>query len=100
MIIGLTLGTISGTVYGGVDELANAFVMLLQMTALPYIVLSLIVGIGGLNPAKVTKTLKISLLILMSLSAAVLAFILLAPIAFPDWQSADFYSINTISTIP
>ena len=100
MIIGLTLGTISGTVYGGVDELANAFVMLLQMTALPYIVLSLIVGIGGLNPAKVTKTLKISLLILMSLSAAVLAFILLAPIAFPDWQSADFYSINTISTMP
>ncbi|KGJ92869.1 cation:dicarboxylate symporter family transporter [Colwellia psychrerythraea] len=100
MLIGLTLGTLSGTVYTGVEELANAFVMLLQMTALPYIALSLIVGIGGLNPEKVTKTLKLSLFILITLLAIVLAFILLAPIAFPDWQSADFYSINTINTTP
>ena len=100
MVIGLTLGSLSDTVYVGVDEIANAFVMLLQMTALPYIALSLIVGIGGLNPAKVTKTLKISLLILMALLTIVLTFILLAPIAFPNWQSADFYSLNTVSTTP
>ncbi len=100
MMVGLTLGTLTSTVYLGVDELADGFVMLLQMTALPYIALSLIVGIGGLNPSKVTNTLKTSLIILMTLLAIVLTFILLAPIAFPDWESADFYSINTISTAP
>lgn len=100
MVVGLTLGTLSSTVYFGVNELANAFVMLLQMTAIPYIVLSLIIGIGSLSPKKVTKTLKITLVILLSLLAVVLTFILLAPIAFPDWKSADFYSLNTISTTP
>ena len=100
MMIGLTLGTQSSTVYVGVNELANAFVMLLQMTALPYIALSLIVGIGSLSPTKVTNTLKITLVILMALLAIVVGFILLAPIAFPNWVSADFYSLNTISTTP
>ncbi len=100
MVIGLTLGSFSSSVYLGVDELANAFVMLLQMTAIPYIALSLMVGIGSLSPAKVTITLKKTLVILLALLAIVLVFILLAPISFPNWQSADFYSLNTISTAP
>lgn len=100
MLLGLTLGAVSSRVYLGVDELANAFVMLLQMTALPYIALSLIVGIGSLSLEKANKTLKITLLILMALLLVVVAFILLAPIAFPNWKSADFYSLNTISTTP
>lgn len=100
MIIGLTLGSFSSSVYLGVDELANAFVMLLQMTAIPYIALSLIVGIGSLSPAKVSSTLKKTLVILLALLAVVLVFILLAPISFPNWKSADFYSLNTISTAP
>ena len=100
MIAGLMLGTFSSDVYKGVDELANIFVMLLQMTAIPYVALSLIIGIGSLSPAKVTRTLKKTLGILSVLLTTVISFILLAPIAFPDWQSADFYSINTVSTAP
>jgi len=100
MIAGLILGSFSSSVYLGVDELANAFVMLLQMTAIPYIALSLIVGIGSLSPSKVTTTLKKTLVILLALLSIVLVFILLAPISFPNWKSADFYSLNTISTSP
>jgi proton glutamate symport protein len=100
MMIGLVLGSLSSSIYVGVNELANAFVMLLQMTALPYIALSLIVGIGSLSPLKVTNTLKVTLVILLALLAVVITFILLAPIAFPNWKSADFYSLNTISTTP
>ncbi len=100
MIIGLTLGAFSSSVYLGVNELANGFVMLLQMTAIPYIALSLIIGIGSLSPAKVTSVLKKSLIILFTLLSVVLVFILLAPISFPNWESADFYSLNTISTAP
>ncbi len=96
MFLGLAIGAYTSTVFVGVDAIANAFVMLLQMTALPYISLSLITGIGGLSPLKAARTLKTSLFILLMLLITVLTFILLAPIAFPDWTNADFYSASTI----
>ncbi len=99
MIAGLVVGATTSTVFTGVNEIANAFVMLLQMTALPYISLSLITGIGGLSSTRISSTIKKSLTILLSLISLVLFFILLAPIAFPSWQSADFYSVNTIKTV-
>ena len=100
MFIGLVIGATTSTVYTGVNEVANSFVMLLQMTALPYIALSLIIGIGSLSAHKVSSAIKKSLTILISLIALVLFYILLTPIAFPNWKSADFYSLNTIKTVP
>jgi len=99
MMFGLLIGATTFTVYPGVNEVADAFVTLLQMTALPYISLSLITGIGGLSSNQISNTIKTSVLILVSLIALVLFFILLSPIAFPHWQSADFYSVNTIKTV-
>ena len=99
MFFGVLVGITSKTVYPGVKEIADAFVMLLQMTALPYIALSLIIGIGGLSAHRISGTIKKSLLILFSLTAIVLLFILLTATAFPDWESADFYSLSTIKTV-
>ena len=96
MSFGLAIGAYTSTVYMGVDAIANAFVMLLQMTALPYISLSLIVGIGGLSSTGLSSTFKKTLLILFISIATVLFFIFLAPIAFPDWVSAEFYSVETV----
>jgi Na+/H+-dicarboxylate symporter len=96
MTLGLTVGAFTSTVFMGVDTIANAFVMLLQMTVLPYISLSLIVGIGGLSATGLSSTFKQSLLILLLLMATVLFFIFLAPVAFPDWTTAEFYSVETI----
>ena len=96
MFAGLVIGAFNSTVFPGVGALADAFVMLLQMTALPYISLSLIVGIGGLSPFEARSTFKQSMLILVTLMLTVLVFILLAPISFPDWENAEFYSANTI----
>ncbi|MGL1956236.1 MAG: cation:dicarboxylase symporter family transporter [Colwellia sp.] len=99
MVIGLIVGATTSTVFFGVDEVANAFVMLLQMTAIPYISLSLIIGLGSLSAIDTRSTFKKALLFLVALLATVLFFIFLAPIAFPNWQSADFYSLNTIKTV-
>jgi len=96
MLFGLAIGSYTSTVYPGVDATSKAFVMLLQMTALPYIALSLITGIGGLSPLKAAQTFKISFVILLTLLVTVLSFIFLAPIAFPDWINADFYSASTV----
>lgn len=98
MVLGLFIGANTTTVYTGVDSVANAFVMLLQMTALPYIALSLIIGIGSLSAEQVRNGFKQSFIILLAMVLLVLLYILLAPIAFPNWISADFYSLNTIKT--
>lgn len=96
MSLGLAIGAYTSTVFMGVDAIANAFVMLLQMTALPYISLSLIVGIGGLSSEGLGSTFRKSLLIILSSIAMALFFIFLSPIAFPDWISAEFYSVETV----
>jgi Na+/H+-dicarboxylate symporter len=96
MALGLGLGAYTSNVIVGIDALANAFVMLLQMTALPYISLSLIVGIGGLSPTGLSRTFKQTLLILFISIAVVLFYIFLSPIAFPDWVTAEFYSVETV----
>ena len=96
MFAGLLIGSYSGVVFTGVSTIADAFVTLLQMTALPYIALSLMVGIGGLSPVQARNTFKQCLIILALMLLITLAFILLAPISFPDWPNADFYSANTI----
>ncbi|MGB1262401.1 MAG: cation:dicarboxylate symporter family transporter [Cognaticolwellia sp.] len=96
MTLGLIIGGFNVTLYAMVNHLADAFIMLLQMTALPYISLSLMVGIGGLSASKAKSALKSSVLLLILLIALMLCFILLAPLSFPNWQTAEFYSANTI----
>ena len=95
MLSGLLLGTITSTVFFGVGAVADAFILLLQMTALPYVSISLIAGIGGLAPQQARAAFKQSLPVILTLIALSLVFILLAPIAFPDWENASFYSANT-----
>lgn len=96
MTMGLIIGSFSVTLYSTVNHLADAFVMLLQMTALPYISLSLMVGIGGLSANKAKSALKSTIILVILLIALMLCFILMAPLSFPSWQTAEFYSANTV----
>ena len=56
ILVGLGLGLALGLYLGERAEpfrlLADAFVRLLQMTVLPYVTVSLIAGIGSLDPAR------------------------------------------------
>ena len=96
MTMGLIIGSFSVTLYSTVNHLADAFVMLLQMTARPYISLSLMVGIGGLSASKAKSALKSTIILVILLIALMLCFILMAPLSFPSWQTAEFYSANTV----
>ncbi len=96
MTIGLIIGSLGSPLFSTVNHLANAFVMLLQMTALPYISLSLMVGIGSLSASKAKSALKSSVVLTLLLISVMLCFILIAPLSFPNWQTAEFYSANTI----
>jgi Na+/H+-dicarboxylate symporter len=66
------------------------------MTILPYIMLSLITGLGHLSYAEVkTLVLKVGSLMLGSWGLAFTA-ILLMPLAFPARQSASFFSTSLV----
>jgi Na+/H+-dicarboxylate symporter len=49
MFLGIACGIFFGEAVGFLEIVGNAFIKLLQMTILPYILVSLVYGIGGLT---------------------------------------------------
>lgn len=96
MVIGLIAGAKSTSLFWGVGAIADSFFTLLQMTALPYISLSLIAGVGKLSPRFIKETLKSSLTMFFALLAICVSVILLSSLVFPDWLNANFYNANTL----
>ncbi len=96
MLLGLLAGLTSSDLFWGVDAIADSFYTLLQMTALPYISLSLIAGVGKLTPRFIKETLRASLLMFSVLLGICLIVILSGSFAFPDWLNANFYNANTV----
>ena len=96
VVLGLALGIVVGVCVGELTaflhSIGKAFILLLQMTLLPYISLSLITGLGHLSYQEVkTLVLKVGGLLICSWVLA-FAAILLIPFTFPAWQSASFFS--------
>jgi len=100
MVLGIFTGIFFGELVGFLDIIGNAFIRLLQMTILPYILASLILGIGGLTFEKARLlTVKAGLLLLVTWVIA-FAFILLMPLGFPQWESASFFSTSLVEFPP
>jgi Na+/H+-dicarboxylate symporter/ABC-type amino acid transport substrate-binding protein len=100
VFIGLGLGIGVGIFFGeGVAFLqlgGDAFIALLQITVIPYVMVALITSVGRLTLSD-AKALGVRggsvLLLLWALGVAV---VLSAPLAFPHWPSASFFSASTI----
>jgi Na+/H+-dicarboxylate symporter len=104
ILVGLVLGVATGLLLG--DDaapfrfLAGGFIRLLQMTVLPYITVSLIAGIGGLDPATARRLfLRVGALTLV-LWALALGAVFLMPLAFPVLESASFFSTTLLEERP
>ena len=96
IVTGLTLGILVGLFVGekalAIQWIGDVWIRLMQMTVLPYVVVSLISGVGSLDKV-LAKSLAIRgglLLLLFWLVSAVIIFAM--PLAFPQWQDAAFYS--------
>jgi Na+/H+-dicarboxylate symporter/ABC-type amino acid transport substrate-binding protein len=101
ILIGLGLGIACGFFFGEycgfLSIIGDAFIQLLQMTILPYIVASLILGIGGLS-YKQAKLLALRGGIIMLLFWVIsFTVILLLPLSFPKWETASFFSTSLVS---
>lgn len=100
VLIGLGLGILAGVFLGEeaafLKVLGDAFIQLLQMTVLPYMMVSLITGLGGLSYREAASLGRSCGLLLLVLWTMGLAMVLILPLAYPDWETASFFSTSLI----
>ncbi len=93
ILLGVVMGILSGIFFGEycapLGSIGNAFIGLLQMTILPYIIVSLILAIGSLRYGQ-TGLLAVRASVLQRMfRGIVFAIILLMLLSFPKWESAS-----------
>jgi len=100
ILIGLTLGVLLGLVVGEyaapLRTVGNAFIALLQMTVLPYIMVALVISIGALSPQRAWQLAKKAGLLLLAFWALGIAVVVIIPLAFPDLTTASFFSTSLV----
>jgi Na+/H+-dicarboxylate symporter len=101
-MIGLGLGIASGLFIGepmGVLKvLGDVFIRLLQMTVLPYVMVSLIAGLGRLDYREAKRLGLWGGGLLVLLWAMAFAMVAAMPLAFPDLLTASFFSSSLVES--
>lgn len=99
IISGLILGTLTGLFFGeeaaGLGLLADVWIGLMQMTILPYVIVSLIVGLGQLDSALARQLAVRGGLLMLVFWAIGLLVVAVMPMAFPVFENAAFYSVHS-----
>lgn len=100
VLIGLVLGVIAGVVFGEwmshLKIIGDVFVGLLQMTVLPYIVVSLVYSLGRLSYEEIGLLAKKSGAFILIFWGIAIFIIVSMVIAFPSWPSAAFFTTSLI----
>ena len=94
---GVAVGLFLGDLAGSLNVAADAYVKLLQMTVLPYVVVSIIIGLGSLSLVQ-AKTLALrGGAVLLLLWALALAVVFMFPLMLPPQQTASFFSTTLLA---
>ena len=101
IIIGMALGILCGLFWGTrvawLGPIGIGYILLLQMTILPYIIASLTVGIGSLTYEQARQVaVKVGLITLIIWGLGFALFFTL-PLVFPNLETAAFFSDVTLS---
>jgi Na+/H+-dicarboxylate symporter len=101
ILLGLLLGVLVGLFFGEYSArlqiIGDAFIKLLQMSILPYIVVSLITGIGSLSFVQAKSLARKAGVLLLLFWAVGFFMILVLPLAFPEVDSGSFFSTSLIA---
>jgi Na+/H+-dicarboxylate symporter/ABC-type amino acid transport substrate-binding protein len=99
-MIGLGLGVAAGLFFGepmGALKVAgDVFIRLLQMTVLPYVMVSLIAGLGRLDYDEARRLGLWGGGLLVVLWAMAFAMVAVMPLAFPSIESGSFFSTSLV----
>lgn len=97
LILGIITGIIVGEPAGHLGILGDAYIRLLQMTVLPYVLVSIIGGIGRLDAAMAANIGIRAGKIILFVWLAVMLTLLLLPLAYPQWETAGFFSTSLVT---
>ena len=100
ILLGLFAGVAVGLFFGEkaavLDWAADGFVKLLQMTVLPYVVVSIVSSLGRLTVGE-AKLLGLRVgAVVVGLWLLALAFAFLIPMTFPNIENASFFSTTLV----
>lgn len=97
LFLGILTGIFIGEPAGNLKIIGSAYIGLLQMTVLPYVLVSIIGGLGRLD-ADMAKNIGIKAgLIIVFVWLATMATLLLLPLAYPEWETAGFFSTSLVT---
>jgi len=101
VIFALTLGIMSGLFFGEVmghlEILGTAYIRLLQMTVLPYVLVSIIGGLGRLDAQMASRIGLKALRVILLIWFAVMITLVLLPMAYPNWETSGFFSTSLLA---
>ena len=97
LIAGVAVGLFFGEYVAFLDVAGKAFVRLLQMTVVPYVTVSMIIGMGRLDYHEAgSLARKCGAYLLLLWGVAILTLVAI-PLAFPDWEAASFFSTSLVT---
>ncbi len=96
VLSGVALGVFLGAWAAPFQVLGDIYVGLLQMTVLPYIVVSLICKIGGFTYDRAAQVARHGTVVLLGLWGVALALVMLLPLSLPDWEAGSFFSASLV----
>lgn len=97
---GIAAGLLAGEYCAPLGILGDIFVGLLQMTVLPYIVVSLIVNVGRLTMSTFRQLAGAALCVLAVLWLLLAIVVMVLPSALPAWQSGNFFTTGLLDKPP
>ena len=100
VLAALFLGIGTGLFFGELTEplqvVGDAFIQLLQMAVLPYVVVSLIAGLGSLSVGEARQLASRGGAVLLSLWALAFLLVALTPLCFPESQEGTFFRAESL----
>lgn len=97
LMLGIFTGIFVGEPAGDLEIIGNVYIRLLQMTVLPYVLVSIIGGLGRLDSDMASSIGLRAVKVILILWLAVMLTLLLLPLAYPNWQTSGFFSTSMIA---
>jgi len=97
LFLGISAGVIFGEIMGGLKIMGTAYIRLLQMTVLPYVLVSIIGGLGRLDANTASRIGMKAVRIILLVWLAVMLTLVLLPLAYPNWETSGFFSSSLVA---
>jgi len=98
VLAGIVIGVFLGEWSAPFQIAGDVYVGLLQMTVLPYVVVTLISKIGSFTYQRAAEIARHGAVVLLVLWGVSLATVMLLPLSLPSWEAGTFFSASLVES--